>query len=76
MKRSRPELSIDMVTDTDIFKNNEVSIHTLPHIKRSRLVSMRSNHLPFKMYQVGFRAFKFPLYLHRRANRTDQKYQN
>ena len=41
---------------------NEVTIHTLPHLKCIRLVSRRSSHLPFKMHQVVFRAFKFPLY--------------
>jgi len=51
---------------------NEVPIYTLLHLKCIRLlVSVRSSHLPYKMHSVGFRAFKFPFYLHRRANRTD-----
>jgi len=28
----------------------EVTIHTLPHLKCIRLVSVRSSHLPFKMH--------------------------
>jgi len=51
---------------------NEVTIHTLPHFKCIRLISMRSSNLPFKMHYVGFRAFKSALYYHRRANRTDR----
>jgi len=37
-------------------------------------IFQRSDYLhaaPFKMYNVGFRQFQSPLYLHRRANRTD-----
>ena len=49
-----------------------MTIHTLPHLKCIRLVSVRSSHLPFNMHQVGFRAFKSPLCDHRRANRTYQ----
>jgi len=40
----------------------EVTIHTLPHLKCMTMVSERSGRLPFKMHQVGFRAFKSPLY--------------
>jgi len=40
----------------------EVTIHTLLHLKYIGLVSVRSSHLPFKMHQVGFRAFKCPFY--------------
>ena len=41
----------------------EVTTHTLlPHLKCIRLVFVRSNHLPFKMHWVGFRAFKSTLY--------------
>jgi len=29
---------------------NEVTIHTLPHLKVITLVSVRSSHLPFKMH--------------------------
>jgi len=29
---------------------NKVTIHVLPHLKRMRLVSMRSSHVPFKMH--------------------------
>ena len=50
----------------------KVTIHTLPHSKYIRLVSVRSSHLPFKMHEVGFRAFKSRLYRTlKRANRTD-----
>jgi len=38
----------------------EVAIHTLPHLKCTKLVSVHLSHLPFKMPQVGFRAFKSP----------------
>jgi len=34
---------------------------------------VRSSRLPYEMHSVGFRAFKSPLYQHRRANRTDLK---
>jgi len=40
----------------------EVTIHTLPCLKSTRLVSVRSSHLPFKMHYVWFREFKSPLY--------------
>jgi len=39
-----------------------VTIYTLHHLKCIRLVSVRSNHLPFKMRLVGFRALKSSLY--------------
>ena len=52
-------------------KNYEVTIHTLPHLKGIRLVSMRSSHLPLKMHLVGFRAFNSPLHQRRRTNWTD-----
>jgi len=53
---------------------NEVTIHTLPHLKCIMLVSVRPSHLPFKIiHYVGFRAFLSPMYQHRRANRTNQK---
>jgi len=47
----------------------EMTIHTLPHLKYTKLVSVRSSHLPFKMHSVGFQTFKSPLYYHKRANR-------
>jgi len=37
-----------------------VAIRTLPHIKRIGIVSVRSSHLPFKLHNVGLRAFKSP----------------
>jgi len=49
-----------------------VTIHTLPHLKCAKLVSVRSSHLLFKMQTVVSDAFKSPLYQHRRANRTDK----
>jgi len=58
----------------------EGTIHTQLHLKCIRLVSKRSSHvplheyitfvsegsshLPFKMHEVGFRAFKSPMYKH------------
>jgi len=41
---------------------NEVTIPTLPVLKCFRLVSERSNNLPFKMNLVGFRGLKSHLY--------------
>jgi len=73
-KQSKKESSNHMLRIFSRSKN-EVTIHTLPHLKCIRLVSVRSSHLPFKMLSVGFRAFKSPLYWHRRANRTDLKIQ-
>jgi len=52
---------------------NQVTIHSLPHLECIRLVSVRSSHLRFKMHQVSFPAFKSRLYERRRANRTDRK---
>jgi len=37
-------------------KLNEVTNHTLPHLKRMRLVSVRSRHLPIKMRLVSVRS--------------------
>jgi len=37
-------------------------------LKGVGLVSVHSSHLPFKMLKVGFRAFRSPLYQHKRAN--------
>jgi len=34
-----------------------VTIYTLPHFQCLRLISMHSSHHPFKMHEVGFRAF-------------------
>jgi len=44
------------------FLKDEVTIHTLPHLKCIKLLSVRSSHLPLKLRLVGFRAFKSPLY--------------
>jgi len=48
----------------------KMTFHTPLHLKRIRLVSLRSSHLPFKMHSAGFRAFKS----NRRANRTDLRF--
>jgi len=47
----------------------------LPHIKCIRLGSVRSSHLPFKMYSLGLRAFKSPysLYMQWLANSHDPR---
>jgi len=52
----------------------EVAVHTLPRPKCIKLLSVRSTHHPFKMHWTGLYAFKSPLYLHGRANRSDQSF--
>jgi len=52
-----PDLDfLDTVSDKRIDSEIEVTIHTLapPHLKCIGLVPVRSSHLPFEMYQVGF----------------------
>jgi len=59
---------------TNIHLIYEVTIHTLPYLKCTRLVSVRSSHLSFKIHSACFCAFKSPLFSHRRENRTDLIY--
>jgi len=42
----------------DSLVNSYRSDYTQFHVKYIRLVSVRSSHLPFKMHEVDFRAFK------------------
>jgi len=48
----------------------KMTIHLLPHLKCIGLISARSTHLPFKIHEVRFRAFKSLLSCVR-ANRSD-----
>jgi len=64
------------VANSDEVKKNEVAIHTLPHLKYVRLVSVRPSHLLFKIHLDCFACFQVSLYLQWRVNSHDKKKMN